>query len=175
MLVTTNIKGITNSFVKERIVKPLVIGSVISLSITAFCQRYTIIPSSSSFPCISGSIFLLDRQDMNIQDGNLVTFLTKNAKLFPDDTHFTKLVVGSGGDTIVINRNEITNAGKTWNTDVTLSAQVLHVTLDSLSRTETIKPGHLFTIGTLPGSYDSRFWGQVNIKKQVLGKTYVLI
>lgn len=174
-ITTTSFEGVKNSFFKERIRKPIILGGVLVLSISAFCQRYTIIPPTGSVPCISGLVFLLDRHDMNVHDGDLVTFLAKNTQLFANDTVFTKLVVGDAGDDVRVDRNSVSNAENVWNTDITVAAQVLKIPLDKLSRTERIKANHLFAIGTLPGSYDSRFWGEINIDKQVLGKTYVLI
>ncbi|MCD9476333.1 hypothetical protein GLP21_18465 [Photobacterium carnosum] len=174
-ITTTSFEGVKTSFFKERIRKPIILGGILVLSISAFCNRYTIIPPTGSVPCISGLVFLLDRHDMNIHEGDLVTFLAKNTQLFANDTVFTKLVVGDAGDEVKVNRNSVSNAGKVWNTDITVAAQVLKMPLDKLSRTERIKENHLFAIGTLPGSYDSRFWGEVNIEEQVVGKTYVLI
>lgn len=166
--------GKLTSKAKERIYKPLILACVCTAAITGFSSRYTLLPPVSDFPCIPGRLFIMDRADQNIERGDLVTFKAQGAVLFPDGTLFTKISAGVGGDTVEVNRNIVSNGPRIYHSDVSVTADHLKVSLDSLSRKEALPDGKLFALGTLPGSYDSRFWGSVDVESQVIGKAYVI-
>lgn len=174
MMMTEKTQTNLASKFKERVMKPLLLAVAITALIWGFSSKFTILPPTSTYPCLPGHIYLLDRNNLNIHAGDLVTFRAKGTKLFPDGTLFTKLVVGAAGDSVIVDRGLVSNGKKTYNTDISMTADYLHLKLDSLSRTEVIPKGKLFVIGTMPGSYDSRFWGNVDIESQVIGKTYVI-
>ncbi|WP_125825534.1 MULTISPECIES: signal peptidase I [unclassified Pseudoalteromonas] len=166
--------GKLTSKVKERVYKPLLILCTCTVAITSFSNRYTFLPPVSDYPCIPGRLYIMDKYDHKINKGDLVTFHAQGVKLFPDGTLFTKISAGVGGDTVQVKRNMIINGDHVYHTDVSVTANHLKVSLDSLSREENIPKGKLFALGSLPGSYDSRFWGLVDIEKQVVGKSYVI-
>lgn len=168
------ITGKLTSKRKERVFKPLVIAAFCTTAVTGFSSRYTLLPPVSDYPCIPGRLFIMDRADLNVGVGDLVTFKSKDTVLFPDGTLFTKITVGAPGDTVIVDRNEVFNGRHNYHSDVSVTADYLKVTLDSLSREEHLQSGKLFALGTLPGSLDSRFWGTVDIPSQVVGKSYVI-
>lgn len=159
---------------KERVYKPLLLAGVCTVAITGFSSRYTILPPVSDYPCIPGRLFIMDRKDKLIERGDLVTFRAQGAHLFPDGTLFTKISAAVGGDKVEVNRNLVINGHHTYHTDVSVTADYLKVSLDSISRKEEVPEGKLFALGSLPGSYDSRFWGLVDVEEQVVGKAYVI-
>lgn len=165
--------GTLTTKVRERVYKPVLVGAFCIFSITAFSNRYTFLPPVSDYPCIPGSLFLLDRHDQNIKPGDLVTFKSKGTK-FPDGTLFTKITAGIGGDSVEINRGAVSNGTRSYHSDVSVTADHLQIPVDSLSKVVELPNGELFAIGTLPGTYDSRFWGSVNVEEQVVGRTYVI-
>lgn len=168
------IYGKVTSKLKERVYKPLLILTLSAVSITAFSSRYTLLPPVSDYACIPGRLFIMDREDKNISSGDIVTFKAKNTGLFKDGTLFTKIAFGAGGDTVIVDRTLITNGSKTYHTDVSVTADHLKIPVDTLQQEIKLPSGKLFTIGTLPGSFDSRFWGDVDVQSQVIGKTYVI-
>ena len=168
------LKGITTTHVKERVIKPLMLGLCISGLMLTFVSRFTFLPPISDYPCIPGRLFIMDRADQIIDQGDLVTFKARGVELFADDTLFTKIAIGLEGDKVEVLRGAVKSGDLSFSSDIGITADYLGITLDSLVRTEKIDSGKLFALGTLPGSYDSRFWGQVDIKEQVVGKTYVI-
>ncbi|EJL6490395.1 S26 family signal peptidase [Vibrio cholerae] len=168
------ITGKLTSKRKERVLKPLMTGVLCTAAVMGFSSRYTLLPPVSDYPCIPGRLFIMDRSDQDVGVGDLVTFKSKDTVLFPDGTLFTKITVGAPGDTVTVHRNEVSNGRHNYHSDVSVTADYLKVTLDSLSREEHLTSGKLFALGTLPGSLDSRFWGTVDIASQVVGKSYVI-
>lgn len=166
--------GKLTSKLKERVYKPICVAAICSYVVIGFSSKYTILPPVSDYPCIPGHVFLLDSSNLKINSGDLVTFKSHGASLFPDGTLFTKIAAGVAKEEVEVDRNLIINGDRIYQTDVSVTADHLNISLDSLSKKQSIKEGELFAIGTLPGSYDSRFWGVVDIQKQVLGKTYVI-
>ncbi len=168
------LSGKLTSKLKERLVKPLVVITVCTVSITSFSNRYTLLPPISEYQCIPGRLFIMDKADHTIRKGDLVTFRAQGTKLFADGTLFTKISAGVGGDVVSVGRNNVANGNRIYHSDVSVTANHLNISLDDLSRKETIPQGKLFALGSLPGSYDSRFWGLVDVSKQVVGKSYVI-
>jgi conjugal transfer pilin signal peptidase TrbI len=168
------LSGKLTSKVKERVYKPLLLAGVCTVAITGFSSRYTLLPPVSDYPCIPGRLFIMDRADQKIERGDLVTFRSQGVHLYPDGTLFTKISAGVGGDNVEVDRNLVINGHRVYHSDVSVTADHLKVSLDSISRKEKVPAGKLFALGSLPGSYDSRFWGLVDVEEQVVGKAYVI-
>ena len=158
----------------ERVFKPLILAVFLTVTITSFSSRFSLLPPVSKHQCIPGLLFIMDKYDKNISQGDLVTFKAKGTMLFPDGTLFTKITAGVGNDLVEVKRHLVTNGLTTYTSDISVTADYLKISLDTLSRTTHIPEGKLYALGTLPGSYDSRFWGTVDVQKQVVGKTYVI-
>jgi len=137
-----------------------------------FMAHYSLALASGK-PCLPGRLYLVakgappDRND-------LIAFVA-DARAWPyrPGMRFVKLVVGIPGDQVEIDgacQGMVT--GPDYATAFVLEEPVLDVLgkeCRDLAGWYEIPPGHFFVVGTLPDSYDSRYWGLV-APGQVIGR-----
>ncbi|OPX19019.1 MAG: signal peptidase I [Desulfobacca sp. 4484_104] len=143
-----------------------------------FISHYVIVISQGK-PCLPGRIYLVDHQTQKFDRGDLIMFSTddRTGPYYPAGTKFVKKVFGLPGDRVEIDaQGQLQINGQDYHFESALEPQVV----DLLGRETSdfaldmvIPPGSYFVMGTLPDSFDSRYWGLVE-QKQVIGKASVL-
>jgi len=139
-----------------------------------FTARYGMVIASGK-PCLPGKLFLVLKQERQVCRDCLVAFRADNrAWPYPPDARFVKLVRGGAGDTVEIDNqgNVVLTGPGGYEFRASLEPQVmalLHKELPDFAARYEIPPGSYFVMGTLPDSYDSRYWGLVG-PEQVVGR-----
>lgn len=126
-------------------------------------------------PCLPGRLYMVEKGRQPAQD-DLVAFVTDGRPVRPycPGMRFVKLVAGRPGDQVEINadcQGRVTGPDG-YIYEFNLEEAVLDLLgkecRDFVAHYE-IPPGHYFAVGTLPDSYDSRYWGLVQ-PNQVIGR-----
>lgn len=147
-------------------------------------------------PCMPGKYYFieLDREPA-LQHGDIIVFRTdsRTAPFYMPGTRFVKAVRGIPGDHVQIDAagkvqiDSVTSGphgdvltGKDYHFEAALEPQVLklldekHKLPVSLATDYIIPHDSYFCMGTLPDSYDSRYWGLVH-QRQVVGKALIVV
>jgi len=124
-------------------------------------------------PCLPHKAFFIDAWDKDLHAGDLIVFRTDERMYphFPVGVRFVKLIKAGPGDHVSIANGELYINGKR---DSSLDPEILEKLgkeKNEFDRDFTLPKQTFWAMGTLPGSYDSRYWGEVN-PEQVVGKAY---
>ena len=148
-----------------------------------FSVRYEI-GIAQGKPCLPGRFYMIERRVEGrlpeFKRGDLIVFRTDRRTMpwYQPGTRFVKVVRGVPGDRVVIDGSgKVQITGPDYRFKSALEPQVVEL----LGR----KPGDLaadypipergyFAMGTLPDSYDSRYWGLVQ-PDQIVGKGLVTL
>lgn len=130
-------------------------------------------------PCIPGRFYFIERlipgRALKFQRGDLIVFRTDNrtAPYYKPGTRFVKLVRGVPGDRVHIDAaGKVRITGQDYHFETALEPQVVELLgkkTGDLAVDYSIPNDAYFAMGTLPDSYDSKYWGVV-CKDQVVGK-----
>ncbi|MBW1952097.1 MAG: signal peptidase I [Deltaproteobacteria bacterium] len=143
-----------------------------------FASHYVIVISRGK-PCLPGRIYLVNHQARQIDRGDLIMFHTddRTGPFYPAGTKFVKKVFGLPGDQVEIDTcGQVRISGRDYRFNSALEPQVVEILdrkMSDFALDIKIPAGSYFVMGTLPDSYDSRYWGLVQ-DKQIIGKAYVL-
>lgn len=128
--------------------------------------------------CLPYSVFLIDLHDQRVGRGDYVAFRSRRMQPFyADGTVAVKRVVGVPGDRVAVDERGVSINGTRW-------GELLHVQegerlwrmgrrASDYARHERIPLQRLWTMGTHPRSFDSRYWGYV-ADEQVVGRAIPL-
>lgn len=108
--------------------------------------------------CLPMSVFTYRLGSLPSSPGELVVL---DSSRMPRDARLkgrlVKFVVGLPGDTVSIREGVVRINGEVWGR--TMLAPVLGKPANGFDGEWTVRPGQVFTLGTTPSSYDSRYWG----------------
>lgn len=114
-----------------------------------------------------GDVVMFDATEINRERGqiqnNIKGSFIRNVLSFgrANEVDYLKRVIGVGGDRINIRSGQIFINGKRYKPKYDFTADTR-----SLQKTVYVKKGYVFVMGdNRPYSYDSRFWGELSIKK----------
>lgn len=168
------------SFIELRVLKPLLILIVTAACFFMFIGRFTVVFGFGGTPCLQGSLFLLDKHDQNIMRGDLFFMRSRN-DVFSDDTQFIKIAGGVAGDIIHLDKNRLAVTStldpfylKKYQIDLSQTAKTFQWPANKLTNVTEVHTGQIYALATLPGAYDSRSFGVVDVESQVIGKLYVI-
>lgn len=152
----------------------LVVGSMSVYAGTRFSIGYEM---QDEFQCLPWTLFLIDKHDKNIERGHYFAYSARHMEpLVKDGTITLKKAAAGPGDTVRVELN------RTWVADQPQpnsqlmfpnAIKPLYESMESLTRELVVAEGEFFAMGTLLGSYDSRYWGTVK-SNQVIGRVYPL-
>ena len=125
--------------------------------------------------CLPQTYFLVSQErPEHIERGKVYTYRSQGlAPLLPDNVNMGKIVAGVPGDLVSVTAEGISINGQHWGP---LNLEVVEkagLELSELYTEYTIPDGKYLMLGTLPRSYDGRYWGLVE-KRQFIGRAYPL-
>jgi conjugal transfer pilin signal peptidase TrbI len=189
-----------NSRFKKHLIIIFVIG-LLTVGIIEFVTGYyAVMVSRREHRCLPWTYFILKKNTIPRGRGDLISFKGEGIPNFADGVRFVKMVAGLPGDVIeteIFSEDEREKHTRIIEKDgMTIKQRLqgrvyLHrkdhgetlsldaVEKDTLGRNlplikeQTIPGGKFFVIGTVPRTYDSRYWGLVD-EKQVSGQAYPL-
>lgn len=113
-----------------------------------------------------------------IKRGEYITFQPQENRMTAlfNGQFVTKMVGAVAGDTIRVTKGVLyINEKEFANLDIAeKAAAALHTDVAKFERTAVVPDGYLFMVGTLPRSFDSRYWGFLPIS-EVVGTAYPII
>lgn len=141
-----------------------------------FLDRYQIGVDTQAVKCVKGSIFLIDTKDLTPERGAMFAYRSKGTKwIFPDGTLMVKYLEGMPGDQV-----EVTEDFEVLVNGVRKARGLPLATAISAEEARmrfcgkgTLKSDEAWMLGTLPRSFDSRYWGPIKTD-QLVGRAYVL-
>jgi conjugal transfer pilin signal peptidase TrbI len=147
-------------------------------------SRYAIgVTPAGAKPCIPGRYFLIERKlegrEPDLKRGDVILFRTDDRTLphFRPGLRFAKYVRGTAGDRVVIDpKGKVHVMGRDYYFSTALEAPVVQrkgCKMEDCKADYTVAPGSFFVMGTLPDSFDSRYWGPVH-GNQVVGKALLV-
>jgi conjugal transfer pilin signal peptidase TrbI len=96
-----------------------------------------------------------------IERGKVYQYYARGIPLMPEGTRVVKYAAAVAGDTVDVDASGIRIDGRLWGP---LNPQVLakaHLTLAQVTKHYVIPPGKVVMLGTLPHTYDSRYFGPI--------------
>jgi len=165
-------KRLTSTFVINLTVGMLMAGMIFSEVVGAFVRVGI---NDQEIKCLPGTVFVIRQSPPKAyQRGQMIAYHSRGLKpLLPDGYVVAKLVAGLPGDQVEVTANGISINGAYWGP---LNATVLEKsgkTAESVTRSFQIQEGELLLLGTLPRSYDGRYWGTVKLD-QVIGQAWTV-
>ena len=154
----------------------LIVAVIVGLPIQVVKQRYRIAFDVSDPKCLPYTAYLLDMGNRAIGRGDYVAFVSGQMEPYIENGHLVvKILAGLPLDRAVVAEEGVTIGGRDWG--------ALHYlepggelaeegkTIEDYARTEIIREGTYWMMGTLKSSYDSRYWGAIE-EDQIVGKAY---
>ncbi len=137
-------------------------------------DRYKLGFGGQKRACLPWDVYVIDKHNQEVKVGNLVAFVAdeRMEPKFKSGTTVIKQVAGVEGDKVSVDSAaHYIVAGTNYGIIMEEGAEVAQKDLQELIVTEDIPEGRLSVIGTLPRSFDSRYWGYVN-SNQIIGRAY---
>lgn len=125
--------------------------------------------------CLPQSYFLVRQSAPDqIERGKIYTYRSKGlAPLLPDNVNMGKVAAGVPGDVVRTAADGIYINGVKWGDLNPIVLEKAGIKAESLYGEYTIPGGKYLMLGTLPRSYDGRYWGLVE-RSQFIGRAYPL-
>ena len=151
----------------------------VALPLSLASERYRIAVDVAEVKCLPQWLFLVDLNDKDVGRGDHVAFRSAQMEpYFPNGTLIVKILAGEPGDVATVDERGARVAGVHWGPLHYLEpgAKLAEAgrTVEDYRRTERIAPGTYWVMATLPGSYDSRYWGAID-EEQIVGRVYPLL
>lgn len=107
------------------------------------------------------------------QPGDLVQFIAPtNVERFTGQFEVIKIIAAVAGDTWEIEKDEFRVNGRLWGGLPLLTT--LELSPGALDGAGIVPEGHVLVLGTNPSSYDSRYWGPLEVGA-IKGRAHVLL
>jgi conjugal transfer pilin signal peptidase TrbI len=118
--------------------------------------------------CIPGTMFLIDKHSSApLVRGHAYAFAAGHVPPIPDRALLVKYAAGLPGDHVVVNEHGVYINGVHWGDLNPITLQHTHHTIADVRADYIVPTGKVAMLGTLPRSYDSRYWGLVDMRQMV--------
>lgn len=150
------------------------------LAILLLSNRYQLSFVPSAVGCLPIKAAVIDSSNRSPERGQLMSFLSGSAEpYFANGTNFLKIAAGVAGDKVKVDAYGVTitsPSGKEnrYITDAHRMLSYAQMTESDITTEFVVPVGHYFALGTLPTSFDSRYWGLVD-SSQVIGVGYAFL
>lgn len=149
---------------KDKIRAAVVVALTI-LAVAVFAKFFGVFIDTSELRCMPERVYLGYPKTRTSQAGDIVSFVsTERQTLGIFRGHrLAKIVMAHGGDQVTSNDSGVFINGKFIAPRSEISMQKLKDrNVKPLSLDRVLEPGELFLMGTLPRSFDSRYWGVIH-------------
>ncbi|USD58848.1 S26 family signal peptidase [Vibrio sp. SCSIO 43140] len=153
---------------------------IMVMLLLGFSQRYQISITQSATACLPITAAMIDTRNHSPKRGHLMSFLIRKAEpYFAEGTNFVKIAAGIAGDTVTIDEDGVTVTspeGEVIRYDTSATRMLAYTKLSEsdIKREFVVPEGQYFALGTLPASFDSRYWGLVK-QSDVIGVGYAIL
>ncbi len=155
--------------------KVISISALIFICGWLFSLRFSIGVNPQVMGCIKGTIFVVDHKDRTPVIGKVFAYHAMQAEpVYANGTLMAKFVAAGPGDTvevtpdfrILVNNNEFARG-------LPHLASLNEEAIKRFIGKRELKANQYWMLGTLPKSFDSRYWGPIS-SEQIVGRAYVL-
>jgi conjugal transfer pilin signal peptidase TrbI len=165
-------QSISQAYAQARPVVPLLL--IITACFIYFTSRYSISFNVAISDCLNSRVFLVDRWDKRIIEGQLVAFTMNVENEFYDtgDT-WIKKVAAYGEQQVSVSPQHVSTAANTFRLSADYVLKKLGRDADALQSSWSLSEDELFMVGETITSLDSRFWGPIK-RDSVEGRAYAI-
>lgn len=157
-------------------VKMAVVAILIQIFYVSFAARFEIgHDPQENGRCLPFSVYLVDRHSRNFAPGDYIIFRS-DERMVPYRTYgsqVAKQVKAIAGDVVEVRNGRVFINGYNSGILEEYVLKKLDKPAEAFNRTITVSPGEIWAEGTLPKTFDSRYWGTVQ-EQQIIGKAYPL-
>lgn len=134
-------------------------------------SNYALFIDTQDERCLPYKYYLFNKNISEITKGEIYSFKSHGIELFDNGVNFGKIVVGVSGDKVNINKYGVFINDKLIDESPLVHAKKLNKK-ESVYYTEYVIPENkFFMFGSMPKSYDSRYYGLVD-KENFTGRLY---
>lgn len=154
--------------------------SLLALVVFTMTIRYKLSIVPSAIGCLPIRAALVDVIQRSPERGQLVSFAVQRAEpYFANGTMFLKIAAGLSGDTVKVDVDKVTIIDPKGNKKVYIvnalpMLNYAQLRPEQITGEFKIPQGQLFVLGTLPSSFDSRYWGLIN-QQDIRGVGYAIL
>ena len=160
----------------------LVTSVLVILVMSYLISRYQVLYTTDEVKCLDITLALIDTWDKDIGKGDLFVFkppphykdLIKSEKMkqyvIEKNPTLMKIAAAVTGDHVTVNDRVAIN-GDPWGVLTLVGMNKVNGKLEDFARDEIVPEGKIFALGTLPRSYDSRYWGYAD-RSWIIGRGY---
>lgn len=159
-----------------RIAEYFLVGVALAGGTLVLATRFGLAFPIQDRRCLPYSAYLVIWDGQAPEPGEFVVFRTDQRvkPIYPAGVDFVKKVVAGGGSAYRVRADgEVLVNGEVLGHMEKDVLKELEVPPEALARTGQVPKGGVFAIGTLPGTYDSRYWGPVR-REQIRGRAIPL-
>ncbi len=136
-------------------------------------SNYALYIDTQDQRCLPYKYFIFHKHVNEVSKGKIYSFKSKGIELFDDGLNFGKIVMGVSGDKVTVNEKGIFINDKLIDSSLLVHAKKLKKVESNYYTEYVIPENKLFMFGSMPNSYDSRYYGLVD-KVDLTGRLYPL-
>lgn len=127
--------------------------------------------------CMPGTAYWIAKENLEIRDlkrGEIYSYRAQDLlPLVPNGQLMGKVAAALPGDRVDVDANGIRINGEKWGDINPIVLEKAKLTIEEVTRSFVIAEDEVLMLGTLPRSYDGRYWGPVKAT-QLVGRTWRL-
>lgn len=147
---------------KAELIRALLVIPVVGGLVYGFSDNFGLYLDTAETRCLPETVYVGYPRSSQLKHGDVVSFIATDTQMFGIYTgkRIAKVITGMTGDTIRSDESGVWVNGKqiALRSDVTL-AKLQVRSLAPLNINRKLEVGELFVMGTMPRSFDSRYWG----------------
>ena len=161
---------------KRFFVRAIIVFLVFGSAIAYANERFILgLDPQGEHRCLPWVFYVIDTHQTSITKDQYFAYSAMGMEPIVENGHIAlKKAAGAPGDQVVIEQ------ARTWvegmaqpNSHLMIAPAIEHLyeSKEALMREIVIPEGEIFALGTLEGSYDSRYWGNVK-EEQIIGRAF---
>lgn len=159
----------------------ILVATLFILYFLYFSSRYTLAYPPGESACLDASFFLIDKWDVDIEQGDLAYFeMNVENQFYPTGLRWIKKVAGMPNSLVSVEENRVVVDNlKEFPLSLSHIITSLNLSNNSIGEIEDytkkiqLENDEVFMIGETINSFDGRFWGPLK-KEQIKGTAYAI-